>query len=434
MDPAARLRGIRATAAAVAGTVFEWFDFFLYGSLVAVFGRQFFPPENATAGLLAALAAFGAGWVVRPLGALVFGRMGDRIGRKKTFLLTIALMGAATVGIGLLPGYASIGVLAPVLLVSLRLVQGFAVGGEFGGASTYVAEHAPAQRRALYTSLVQGTGTIGLLLALLAIAGVRALIGGEAFEAWGWRVPFLLSVLLLGASLWLRLSLGESPLFERERDAGRLSKTPLREAFGSRQHVRAMLLALATLTMAQGVVWNAAQYFPLVFLQSTLGLDVGPTSWLMAGVLVGSGALFPAAGWAADRVGRRPLIVGGFLLCALLILPVFHGLAAAVQPDYHYLRALGWLLLLCVPVAMVCAPSSAYLVELFPTRIRYSAVGLPYHLGNGWFGGFMPFATAALGAYFGNAYAGLYYPVGMALLCGLLGLWLMPETRDRALD
>jgi MFS family permease len=425
----------KATTAAVAGTVFEWFDFFLYGSLVAVFGRQFFPPGHETAGLLAALAAFGAGWVVRPLGAIVFGRMGDRIGRKKTFLVTVSLMGVATVAIGLLPTYAQIGIFAPVLLVTLRLVQGFAVGGEFGGAATYVAEHAPPNRRALYTSLIQGTGTMGLLLALLVIAAVRSAVGAEAFEAWGWRIPFLLSILLLAASVWMRLRLGESPLFARERDAGRLSASPLREAFGSRTHLKSMGLGLVTLTMAQGVVWSTGQYFPLVFLQSTLKVDVGTVSWLMACVLLLTAPLFPLAGWLADRIGRRPVVIAGFVSAVVVIMPVFHGLgAAAADPAaFDFAAGLAWLMLMAIPVALTCAPASAYLVELFPTRIRYSAMGLPYHLGNGWFGGFMPFATAALGAHYGNPYAGFYYPIALAAFCGVAAFLLMPETRDRDL-
>jgi MFS family permease len=424
----------RATAAAVTGTVFEWFDFFLYGSLVAVFGRQFFPPGDETTGLLAALAAFGAGWVVRPLGALVFGRMGDRVGRKRTFLVTIVLMGGATVGIGLLPTYAQVGLLAPALLVLLRLVQGFAVGGEFGGAATYVAEHAPPERRALYTSLIQGTGTVGLLLALLVIAATRSALGAADFETWGWRVPFLSSILLLALSVWMRLRLGESPLFERARAADALSRSPLRDAFGSWTHVRSMLVALATLTMAQGVVWSTGQYFPLVYLQSQLGVDVGTTSWLMACVLLLTAPLFPLAGALADRIGRRPVVIAGFLMAAALSMPVYAGLRdSAAGGELAFAAALGWLMAMAVPVALTCAPASAYLVELFPTRIRYSAMGLPYHLGNGWFGGFMPLATAGLGAHFGDPLAGLYYPIGLSLFCAVMAVLLMPETRGRAL-
>ncbi len=422
----------RATAAAVVGTVFEWFDFFLYGSLVAVLSAQFFPSDQPTAGLLAALAAYGAGWIVRPLGALYFGRMGDRIGRKKTFLITISLMGGATVAIGCLPTYAQVGLLAPTLLVALRLLQGFAVGGEFGGAATYVAEHAPDRHRALYTSLIQGTGTLGLLLALLVIGGVRAALGAEAFNDWGWRVPFLLSILLLALSIYMRLSLHESPLFARAQAAGQLSKSPLKEAFSSREHVRSMGLAILTLTMAQGVVWTTGQFFPLVFMQSTLGLDVGVASGVMAAVLAASAPLFPAAGWLADRIGRRPVVIGGFVLSALLIMPVFKGLGAAAAP-FSFGAAFAWLMLLAIPVALVCAPASAYLVELFPTRIRYSAMGLPYHLGNGWFGGFMPLATAAIGAHFGDPYAGFYYSIALSIACALAAFFLMPETRGRAL-
>jgi len=421
----------RAIAAAVAGTVFEWFDFFLYGSLAVVFGRQFFPPGHETAGLLAALAVFGAGWVVRPLGALIFGRIGDRVGRRRAFLITIVLMGFSTVAIGALPTYAQVGLLAPLLLVTLRLLQGLAVGGEFGGAATYVAEHSPSHRRGLNTSLVMGTGTIGLLLALLAIAATRGALGQDAFEQWGWRLPFLASVLLLALSVYMRLHLAESPAFERLKREGKLAHAPLREAFGNREHLKTMVLALVTLTAAQGVVWNAGQYFPLVFLQSPLGLDVGRASTLMMCALLLAAPMFPLAGWLSDRVGRRPVIVAGFLLAAATLLPSFKLLALAVRPELSFAAALALLWWLSVPVVLVCGPASAYLVELFPTRIRYSAIGLPYHLGNGWFGGFMPFATAAISVYFRSDFAGLVYPTALSLLCGLLALWKMPETRYR---
>ena len=422
---------VRAIAAAVAGTVFEWFDFFLYGSLAVVFGRLFFPPGHETAGLLAALAVFGAGWVVRPLGALVFGRIGDRVGRRRAFLITIVLMGFSTVAIGLLPTYAQVGLLAPALLVALRLLQGLAVGGEFGGAATYVAEHSAPRRRGLNTSLVMGTGTIGLLLALLAIAVTRGVLGEQAFEQWGWRLPFLASVLLLALSVYMRLHLAESPAFEKLQREGQVAHAPLREAFGKREHVKAMLLALVTLTAAQGVVWNAGQYFPLVFLQNPLGLDVGQASALMMCALLLAAPMFPLAGWLSDRIGRRPVIIAGFLLAATTLLPTYMGLAATVRGGLSFAATLALLWWLSVPVALVCGPASAYLVELFPTRIRYSAIGLPYHLGNGWFGGFMPLATVAVSMHFSSEFAGLVYPTAMALLCGLLALWKMPETRHR---
>jgi MFS family permease len=364
---------------------------------------------------------------------VVFGRLGDLVGRKFTFLATVVLMGVATVAIGLLPTYAEIGLLAPVLLVVLRLLQGLAVGGEFGGAATYVAEHAPAARRAFYTSFIMATGTMGLILALLVIYACRSALGEQAFRDWGWRIPFLSSILLLAFSVWIRARLDESPLFAAIRAEGKVSRAPLSEAFGDPRHRRSMLLAFVCLTAAQGVVWHAGQFYPLLFMQATLKLDVGTSALLMCGALLVALPLFPLAGWLADRIGRRPVIIGGFALAAMALLPLFRLLGAAAGPPPELSMMFLALAALAVPVALVCAPASAFLVELFPTRIRYTAMGLPYHLGNGWFGGFMPFATTALSLHFADRYAGLYYPIAMCVICGALAWLLMPETRGRDL-
>ena len=418
-------------AASSVGTVIEWYDFYLYGSLAAIISAQFFSGVNETTGFIFALMAFAAGFAVRPFGAIVFGRLGDLWGRKNTFLVTMLLMGLSTFVVGLLPPYAVLGVAAPIILVLMRLIQGLALGGEYGGAATYVAEHSAAHRRGLNTSLVMGTGTVGLLLALGTIMLTRQLVGELGFEQWGWRLPFLASVALLALSVYMRLHLAESPAFEKLQREGKVAKAPLRETFGNREHRNAMLLALVTMTAAQGVVWNAGQYFPLVFLQSPLGLDVGRASQLMMAALLLAAPLFPLAGWLSDRIGRRPVVIAGFLLAALTLLPTFKALAWAVRPELSWAPALALLWWLSVPVALVCGPASAYLVELFPTRIRYSAIGLPYHLGNGWFGGFMPLATMAVSVHLHSEFAGLVYPTALALLCGLVALWKMPETYRR---
>lgn len=513
----------RVILASSFGTAFEWFDFFLYGSLVAVFGAKFFPPDNPTAGLLAALATFGVGFVIRPVGGLIFGRLGDRIGRKRVFLMTLILMGLATALMGVLPTYAQVGMWAPVLLVLLRLVQGLAVGGEHGGAATYVAEFAQPGRRAFSTSFIQATGTLGLVAALLVILVVRIVVGEEAFKEWGWRVPFAVSLLLLAWAVMVRMRLQESPLFQRLQAQQSVARAPLAEAFGNPRHRRAMWIALLTLTMAQGVVWHAGQYYPLLFMQQTLGIDFVSTALVIcAGLLIGI-PLFPIAGWLADRYGRRPILLIGFALSVVLIPSLFpllaklsfpgwyaahQGPAAVIEargcsatvftqpasdcdrarefllrkgvpvsivepttdepfratygefgslnPDenalFYMLAFNGYptitpapglvdsvlivlvLVGLMLPVALVCAPAAAFVVELFPTQIRYTAMGLPYHIGNGWFGGFMPFFTTALGSYFGNVFAGLWYPAAMAALCLLLGWFLMPETRDLPMD
>jgi len=538
-DPSHR----RVIFASSLGTLFEWYDFFLYGALSAIISRQFFSGVNETTGFIFALLAFAAGFFVRPFGALVFGRLGDLVGRKYTFLLTIVIMGASTALVGVLPNYESIGVAAPVILVVLRMLQGLALGGEYGGAATYVAEHAPPGRRGFYTSWIQTTATLGLFLSLLVILACRLALGDE-FETWGWRIPFLLSIVLLGISVYIRLQLEESPAFLEIKNQGTLSKAPLREAFGNRANLRLVLLALVGATAGQAVVWYGGQFYALFFLEKTLQLDSQAANLIIAAALVIGTPLFVVFGALSDRIGRKPLVLGGCVLAALSYFPTFKAIASYANPalersvagspvtvladpadctfqfdpigrksfrescdiaksalaragvpyrneaapagtvamvrigagdtavwvasfagaaleggDFKArnaefngrLRAglatagyparadmaqvnypmvillCSWLMLL---VAMVYGPIAAWLVELFPTRIRYTSMSLPYHLGNGWFGGFLPVTSFAIVAATGDIYAGLWYPVAVAAATAVIGLLFLPETRD----
>jgi MFS family permease len=508
----------RVIFASSLGTVFEWFDFYLYGTLAVFFGTLFFPPGNETAAFLASLATFGAGFAVRPLGALIFGRIGDLVGRKYTFLITIVVMGSATALVGVLPTYAQIGIWAPVLLVSLRLAQGLALGGEYGGAATYVAEHAPHGRRGLYTSWIQTTATLGFFLSLAVILGCRLAFGDEEFKNWGWRVPFLFSVILLAISVYIRLRLEESPVFVELKAEGRHSRAPLTESFGQWSNLKVVLLALFGATAGQGVVWYTGQFYALFFLQNTLKLDFKLAYVLLAIALVIGTPFFILFGKLSDRVGRKPIIVTGCLLAALTYVPIFNGLAHYANPaladfeqraaitvaarDCHFnifakpttpcdrardfltkaglsyaslpytgsddvvttivgrtlhgfdeaayravLLETGYpaaadparvnrpmtvllLVVLMVYVTMVYGPIAAFLVELFPTRIRYSSMSLPYHIGNGWFGGFLPFLAAALVVKSGNIYHGLWYPIVVAAVTGIVGFLFIRETKD----
>jgi MFS family permease len=520
---AARSAGIdaahrRVIFASSLGTVFEWYDFYLYGTLAVFFSALFFPPGNETAAFLASLATFGAGFAVRPLGALVFGRIGDLVGRKYTFLITIVVMGLSTALVGVLPTYAQIGIWAPVLLVALRLAQGLALGGEYGGAATYVAEHAPAGKRGYYTSWIQTTATLGFFLSLAVILACRLGFGEEDFRQWGWRVPFLISVVLLGVSVYIRLRLQESPVFVEMKSGGRLSRAPLTESFGQWRNARIVLLALFGATAGQGVVWYTGQFYALFFLQNTLKLDFQTGYLLIAAALVIGTPFFVFFGRLSDRVGRKHIMVAGCLLAALTYIPIFKGLTLSVNPGlaefetraavtvagsdcrFHifakpdmpcdqardfltkaginYERiapeagqavvttiagtrlqgydevdyrdalvsagypsapdrarmnlpvALALLVLLMLYVTMVYGPIAAYLVELFPTRIRYSSMSLPYHIGNGWFGGFLPFLAAALVVLSGNIYYGLWYPIAVAAMSGIVGFIGLRETKD----
>lgn len=521
------------------GTVFEWYDFYLYGSLAAIIAKQFFSGLNETSAFIFALLAFAAGFAVRPFGAIVFGRLGDMIGRKYTFLVTIVIMGLSTFLVGILPNYASIGFAAPAILIILRLLQGLALGGEYGGAATYVAEHAPHGKRGLYTSFIQTTATIGLFLSLLVILGVRTWLGTEAFEEWGWRIPFLLSIVLLGVSVWIRMQLNESPLFQQMKAEGKQSKAPITESFFSKNG-KIVLLALLGATAGQAVVWYAGQFYAMYFLTQSLKVDATTTWLLIAAALAIGTPFFIVFGWLSDKIGRKKIIMAGCLIAALTYFPLFKALthyanpaiaeasvnapvvvhanpatcsfqfdpvgkkvftnscdiatAALAKAGVPYtiqaapagsvarvtvgnvevpsfegaglakedskaksdafgaalksaLTAGGYpekadparinkpmvlliLVVLVIYVTMVYGPIAAWLVELFPTRIRYTSMSLPYHIGNGWFGGFLPTIAFALVAATGNMYYGLWYPIIVALMTFVIGSLFLRETKD----
>jgi len=442
----------RVIVASSLGTLFEWYDFYLYGSLAVFFGELFFPPGNERAALLASLATFGAGFGVRPLGAIVFGRVGDLIGRKYTFLVTIVTMGLSTALIGFLPTYQSVGLFAPAALVALRLVQGLALGGEYGGAATYVAEHVPDARRGYYTSFIQTTATLGFFLSLGVIGACRSYFGPAAFKAYGWRVPFLASFVLLGISLYIRLKMSESPLFARLKTSGQVSKNPLKESFGNKRNLRYVLLALFGATAGQGVVWYTGQFYALTFLQKPLNLDWRLAYVLVAAALALGTPFFVVFGWLSDRVGRKRIMLLGCLLAALTYVPLYMALRFLVNRageasvvSLPLSSQVGIVLILFVQmiyVTMVYGPIAAFLVELFPTSIRYTSMSLPYHLGNGWFGGFLPLIATALttsrwaSETFGNEkiYAGLLYPIAVCLMTVVVGGLYVRETKDHKID
>ena len=434
------------------GTIFEYYDFYLYGTLAVFFGGLFFPPGNEKAALLASLATFGAGFGVRPLGAIVFGRIGDLIGRKYTFLLTVVIMGMATALTGFLPTYAQIGLWAPALLVFLRLAQGLALGGEYGGAATYVAEHVPDEQRGYYTSYIQTAATIGFFISLAVIATTRIYYGPEQFKAFGWRVPFLLSFILLGVSLYVRLKMQESPVFAKLKSAGKVSKNPLKESFGNKKNLKVVLLALFGATAGQGVVWYCGQFYALTFLQKPLNL-----SWQLSYVLVAIALAigtpsFIYFGRLSDRIGRKQLMMAGFFLAAITYIPIYMGIAALANParlpevtSLPMANMIGIVALLTVQIVYVgitYGPIAAFLVELFPTSIRYTSMSLPYHLGLGWFGGFLPLIATATSTsdwaqeHFGSnaIYTGFIYACGVCLMTGIIGSLLIKETKDHKID
>ena len=433
--------------ASAAGTVIEWYDFYLYGVLAAFFATQFFPPGNEVAALLSSLATFGAGFAVRPFGAAVFGRVGDIIGRKFTFLVTISLMGIATAAVGFLPTYAQIGILAPILLVFLRLLQGLALGGEYGGAAIYVAEHAPDHERGKYTSWIQTTATVGLLLALVVILFFRLTMGDVAFREYGWRIPFILSAVLVVLALIIRLRLQETPLFSQLKAEGRSSSSPWRESFGDPKNRRLILLALFGMTAGQAVVWYQGQFQALFFMQNILGVKFSTAYVIVGTAIVLATPFFLIFGRLSDRIGRKPIILGGCLLAALTYFPIYNLMFSAANPvlnpksdplitstyisadpNVPLLTALVWIQVFYV--TMVYGPIAAFLVEFFSARIRYTSLSIPYHIGNGWFGGFLPLIAATLFAATGNIYAGLIYPIVVALITAFIGWRFIRETKD----
>ena len=423
----------KVIGAASAGTLIEWYDFYLFGSLATILSAHFFPGDNPTAGFLKTLAIFASGFVVRPFGALVFGRLGDRVGRKYTFLLTLLLMGGSTFLIGLLPGYAEIGVLAPVALTLLRLVQGLALGGEYGGAATYVAEHSPDSRRGFYTSFIQTTATLGLFASLGVILLCRQQLGKETFESWGWRIPFLLSIFLVLLSYYIRVRMEESPLFTQAKSAGKLSKNPLTESFVQPENRRLVLIALFGAVAGQGVVWYTGQFYALFFLQRIAQVEFVTANLTIVYALLLATPFFVFFGSLSDRIGRKPIILAGCLLAAVFYVPIYHGMMHFAAPlNQPMLVALVFLQVLFV--TMVYGPIAAFLVELFPTRIRYTSMSLPYHIGNGIFGGLTPYIASLLVEKTGNIYAGLAYPITIATMTVIVGFFLIKERRHTSLS
>lgn len=434
----------RIIGASSVGTMIEWYDFYLFGMLAKTLSVQFFPTGNPTAALLSTLAIFAAGFIVRPFGALVFGRLGDKVGRKYTFLLTLVLMGGSTFLIGCIPGYASIGILAPILVLLLRLVQGLALGGEYGGAATYVAEHAPANRRGYYTSWIQTTATLGLFVALGVILLVKSSMPEASFTAeWGgWRYPFWISLLLVGVSIYIRMNMSESPLFAELKSSGKTSVNPLKESFQHRSNFKMVLLALFGAVMGEGVVWYTGQFYAQSFLETKCKLDFEQSRTILLWAIAGATPFFVFFGWLSDRIGRKWILMSGMLLAVLTYRPIFGyflehsialdpGASVITLSKEMYWRFVGLVFLLILYVTMVYGPIAAFLVELFPTRIRYTSMSLPYHIGNGVFGGLVPFIGLLLSTSFPeDPLVGLWYPIAITALCFMIGVLYLDNKAD----
>jgi MFS family permease len=419
------------TASSV-GTMIEWYDFYIFGSLAAIIATQFFPGDNPTASFLKTLATFAVGFAVRPFGALVFGRIGDLTGRKFAFLATLLIMGGSTAAIGFLPGYKTIGIAAPIILVVLRLLQGLALGGEYGGAAVYVAEHAPDGKRGYYTSFIQTTATLGLFVSLAVILIVRGVMGEDAFKAWGWRLPFILSIFLVAISYYIRLRLRESPLFAILRDTGKTSRAPIQESFGTWPRWKVFLIVLFGATAGQAVVWYTGQFYALLFLQTVLKVPLVTSYVCVAVALILGAPLFVFFGSLSDRIGRKKIMIAGNLLAAILYVPIYHAMKAYSNP-VNAVALTALVFVQVVFVTMVYGPIAAFLVEAFPARIRYTSMSLPYHFGNGWFGGFLPIIATSLVAKTGNIYAGLAFPIVVALLTVIVGSLLLHDRHNESI-
>jgi len=429
----AEIRGIwKVITASSVGTMIEWYDFYIFGSLAAIISTEFFPGSNPTAAFLKTLATFAVGFAVRPFGALVFGRIGDLIGRKFAFLATLLIMGGSTAAIGFLPGYATIGIGAPIILVLLRLLQGLALGGEYGGAAVYVAEHSPDGKRGYYTSFIQTTATLGLFLSLAVILIVRGLVGEDAFKVWGWRVPFILSLLLLAISYYIRVRLRESPLFAALKETGRTSRAPIQESFGTWSRWKIFFAVLFGATAGQAVVWYTGQFYALLFLQTVLKVPL-VTSYVCVAIALALGApLFVFFGSLSDRIGRKKIMMVGNLLAAILYVPIYHAMKAYSSPVNAVMLTL-LVFVQVVFVTMVYGPIAAFLVEAFPAKIRYTSLSLPYHFGNGWFGGFLPIIATSLVARTGNIYAGLAFPIVVALITFVVGSLVLDDRHNESI-
>ena len=419
----------RVIVASSVGTVIEFYDFFIFASLAATIAAHFFPPDRPTFGFLSTLATYGIGLAVRPFGSLAFGRLGDTVGRKTTFLITLLIMGTATAAIGVLPGYATIGAAAPLLLILLRVVQGLALGGEYAGAATYVGEHAPAGRRGYYTSYIQLTPTIGLFASSVVVLGLRAALGEPSFTAWGWRVPFLISLVFVAISYYIRVRLEESPVFLALKAQGMLSLAPIRESYATRERWRLFAIILFGVTAGQAVLATTTQVYVLFFLQRVLGIAPDESYRIVAGALLLVMPLFPLFGALSDRVGRKPMMLAGNLVAAVVLFPIYRAIAANADPVRPVVLTL-LVFAQMVPFVVLYAPLAAYLVEAFPANVRYTSISLPYNLGNGWFGGFLPLIATALVARTGSPFAWLAYPIVIALVTVAVGGLYLSDRPD----